>query len=395
MESGVASPTPPAGGRLSILHVLEPAEAGGLESVVLALVRGQLRRGHTVSVAAITHQPQPPGMVEVLRDAGATVHVVATPARAYLRERQAVQRICDAVRPDAVHLHGVRVDLLFGGLGRRVRGRTISTAHGRTSDSWRMRLYERMQDLRFRSSDAVVAVSRPLGDALVRRGVPSRRVHVLPNAWGGATRPLLTRQVAREECQVPEGALHLIWLGRFTYEKGADVLVRALAHLGDLDVVVSLFGDGPDREAVERLASGLEVGSRIRWHGVVPGAARFLPGADIMVMSSRTEGTPIALFEAMAAGVPIVATRVGGVPDVVTDDGALLVPPENPAALAEAIRRAVADPEASARRVAVAKQRLISSFALEPWLDAYEMLYRGGRPPAWTPNGAGAPATGL
>jgi glycosyltransferase involved in cell wall biosynthesis len=118
----------------------------------------------------------------------------------------------------------------------------------------------------------------------------------------------------------------------------------------------------------------------VKFHGRVPNAATLLRAFDVVVLSSRTEGTPMVLLEAMGAGVPIVATRVGGVPDMLNDDEALLVNPEDPRALAEAIRTALADPAASATRAARARARIDAEFSNKAWLERHIALYRSIQP---------------
>lgn len=108
----------------------------------------------------------------------------------------------------------------------------------------------------------------------------------------------------------------------------------------------------------------------------MPGAERLFRAFDALVLSSRTEGTPIVLFEAMAAGVPIVATRVGGVPDMLSPREAELVPSGDPAALAAAIRGIHRDPGAAAAKARVARERLCREFQAEPWIERYEAVYR-------------------
>ncbi|PYP94454.1 MAG: hypothetical protein DMD34_08540 [Gemmatimonadetes bacterium] len=127
---------------------------------------------------------------------------------------------------------------------------------------------------------------------------------------------------------------------------------------------------------LERLAGALGLGSRVTFHGKVDDAARLFPAFDMFVLSSRTEGTPIVLFEAMAAGVPVVATAVGGVPDVVSCTEALLVPPQDPVALAQAIRTALLDPGATHARVTAARARLTREFTLARWVARYDAVYQ-------------------
>jgi glycosyltransferase involved in cell wall biosynthesis len=114
---------------------------------------------------------------------------------------------------------------------------------------------------------------------------------------------------------------------------------------------------------------------RISWRGVVSDAPRLMSAFDVFVLSSRTEGTPISLLEAIHAGVPIVATVVGGVPDVVSAKEAVLVESETPPALADALRRVHDDRAAAATRAASATKRLETDFAIAPWVDAYEKIY--------------------
>jgi glycosyltransferase involved in cell wall biosynthesis len=158
-------------------------------------------------------------------------------------------------------------------------------------------------------------------------------------------------------------------------EKAPDIVIRALAEAPLADATLSMIGDGPEREHVVSLAASLGVADRVRWHGVRADASALLTAFDVLVLSSRTEGTPLILLEAMAAGVPIVATRVGGVPEVVPQEHALLVEPERPDRLAAAIAGALRDPEASARRADRARGRLAEHYGVEGWVARYDAVY--------------------
>jgi glycosyltransferase involved in cell wall biosynthesis len=153
-------------------------------------------------------------------------------------------------------------------------------------------------------------------------------------------------------------------------------MLEALALLGDAPVRLSMVGDAARRNELERRGDALGVGGRTTWHGTVAEAASRFPAFDGFVQSSRTEGTPMVLFEAMAAGVPVVATAVGGVPHVVSPTEAILVPSDDPASLAAAVRDTLRNPAAAHDRARAARQRLEREFALPAWLERYETVYR-------------------
>ncbi len=251
----------------------------------------------------------------------------------------------------------------------------MSTVHGFTGGGWKNRLFERLQRRAFRRFDAVVAVSSPLAAELSLTGVESRALHVIRNAWRPGEAPL-PRERARRALGLPEGIFVLGWVGRLSREKGLDVFLRALTRLEGFPAVASVIGDGPERRCLLEGASPGPNAPRVVWHGAVPDAARMYRAFDAFVLSSRTEGTPIVLFEAMQAEVPIVAAAVGGVPDVLSDREAILVSPEDPEVLAAAIRRVRRDPGAARRRAEAARRRLETKFAPASWVRRYDSVYR-------------------
>lgn len=365
----------PAAGAPRVLHLLAPGPAGGLESVVRLLATGWARQGGAVGVALTLDAgtSRPPDFA-ALPDSGVEVFSHEVRARGYLRERTLHLETLRAFRPDVVHTHGYRADLL-GGSAARLRGvPRVSTVHGFTGGDWKNRLYETLQLRTLRSFDAVVAVSRPLVARLARTGIPADRIALIPNAWG-PTSAGLSRAAAREALGLPQDAVILGWVGRLSREKGPDLFLQALARPAVGQVRAAMLGDGALRPELEAEASRLALEHRLHWLGLVPAAGRLLAAFDGFVLSSRTEGTPIALFEAMAAGVPIVATRVGGVPDVLEGDVALLIPPEDSDALASGIAALLAEPRAAAARAERARARLAEAYAMDPWLSRHRDLY--------------------
>jgi glycosyltransferase involved in cell wall biosynthesis len=361
---------------MSVLHVLAPGLAGGLESVVASLVSGQKARGHRVGVVSVTGRGQPePGLHASLRSRGVETLPVELPARAYSRERSEYRTIFRRIRPDIVHTHGYRTDVLAGGIAGALGIPRVTTVHGFTGGDWKNRIYEALQLRAFKRFEAVVAVSRPLAAKLERRGVPRRSLTIISNAFDPSVVPL-SRGEARRVLGLSPEATVIGWVGRLSREKGLDVMLDALGRLGSQGLELSVVGDGGERHGLTRRVTRLSLESRVHWHGLVPDAGRLYRAFDVFVLSSRTEGTPISLFEAMAAGTPIVAAAVGGVPDVIRQSEGWLVPPENPRLLAETIAAALGDPREAASRARRARHRLEEVYGLDAWLDAYDRLYR-------------------
>lgn len=356
------------------LHVLAPGAVGGAETVVIALSRGQRAAGHEARVVALV---EPDGGQEFLRRMEGTdvpVHPLRVPHRSYWREARELASLFDRQRPDVVHTHGYHSDVVAG-LTARSRGvPRISTVHGFTGGGWKNRLYEHVDRRVLRGFPQVVAVSESVADRLRADGVPPERITVIRNAWqpDGDT---MHRGDAREELGLPADGYVVGWVGRLSREKGADVALRAMERLegaGRLSVV----GTGREAEALRSQAESLGIADRVRFHGMVPDAFRFLSAFDVFLLSSRTEGTPMVVYEAVHAGVPLVATAVGGVPELVGPGEARLVPPEDPAALASALAEVRENPADARRRAERARDRIRREFGIEAWVEKYERAYR-------------------
>ena len=361
--------------RLTILHVVAPAKFGGLESVVRALVRGQIRRGHNAIVAAVisprdeTTHP----FIESLEAEGVQVEQLRVGGRDYIGERRGIRRLCAAYRPDVVHTHGYRSDFLDGSVARRAGIATVSTCHGFIESTWRGRVYQWLQRRALRQYDAVVAVSVSIEHSLRAAGVPPDVVHRVLNAFAPDD-GVLASQGARAALGLTEAPL-IGWVGRLSPEKGPDIALEAFVKLETSGARLVMIGDGRDSLVLRERAAMLGVGDRVDWLGAIEHAGTFFKAFDVFLLSSRTEGTPIALLEAMGAEVPIVATAVGGVPDVVDTASAHIVESGDIDMLARALDNVFANRDAARMRAARARDCLARKFAVEPWLARYERVY--------------------
>ena len=363
------------GGNVRVLHTIAPGPVGGAESAVLGLSRGLAEAGAAVVVAALADASSGP-FIDRARAMGLPVEVLHSPGRNYLRDWSGLRRIIRERRIQVVHTHGYRADMMGLLAARSERRACLATAHGFTLGSRRNRLNQWLAVRALQRHDVVIAVSDPLAATLRSLGVDAARVVPIRNAWRPPLEPLPSRAEARSTLGL-EGERPLLgWVGRLSHEKGADIAVAATARLAHADAHLAFVGDGRERQALEAQVAALGLGGRVHFMGMMPEAAMLLPAFDALVLSSRTEGTPMILLEAIHAGVPIIASAVGGVPAMLSHGAGVLVPPEDAEALAHAIDQVLSDPVAAAARVVAARAQVAASYSPEEWVAQHLSLYQ-------------------
>jgi glycosyltransferase involved in cell wall biosynthesis len=243
---------------------------------------------------------------------------------------------------DVLCCHGYKADLVGLLAARRAGVPAIALSHGWTAETWKVRIYEAIDRACLRRMDRVVCVSQGQAEKVRRAGVRADRVVVVRNAIRAerfdhadpADRLVLEAMFPRAPARIVGSA------GRLSHEKGFGVLVEAAAIVARSDPAVGFihFGDGPLRDTIRRRIGELRLEGRVILAGFRDDLDRFLPHWDLSVLPSFTEGLPTVVLESYAAGVPVVATAVGGTPEAVADgvDG-YLVPPGDPIALARRI----------------------------------------------------------
>ncbi len=351
-----------------VTHVIAPAPAGGAESVVLALAGARANRA---DVAVLLQTPNDHPFLHSARERGISVTAVPSGRRRYLAEARAVGAHAREHGTDLLHTHVYHADLVGYLAARRVRLPVVATVHGFTGGDWKNRQYERFNRWLLRRFDGVVVVSEPLKKLVVRSGVRADRVFLIPN--GHDPRPGLGRVEARERLGLEKEGPTIGWVGRFSEEKGPDLLLSAVERMERRDLTVVFVGDGPERERLVACASTLPC--EVRFIGMRPNTASLLAAFDTLVLSSRTEGTPMVLLEAMGAGVPVVAFAVGGIPDVLSVDAGWPVPVGDVGALADSISKVLAQPAEAARRSDIARKIVAARFSVENWMAQLEDVY--------------------
>jgi glycosyltransferase involved in cell wall biosynthesis len=304
--------------------------------------------------------------------------------------RQNFPHVCRAAREVADHLRRCRADMLccngykpdlIGWLAARQAGvPVVSIAHGWTAATWRVRLNEMLDRLVMHGMDCTVCVSMAQAVKVRRAGVPLSRICVIRNAVettpfdqpNPAYRAKLREFFTWQPAQIIGAA------GRLSPEKGFDQFIDAAALVRERfpQAGFVLFGDGPLRAALVQRSAKRKLDGAFVLAGFRPDIERFLPFLDVSVLSSHTEGLPVAVLEAMAASVPVVATAVGGTPEVV-EDGVTgwLVPPGNVALLAERIGELLANDGERRRLGDTARQRIEKEFTFPRMSEQYQELF--------------------
>jgi len=298
-------------------------------------------------------------------------------------------RIARAFKPDVVHTHTAKAGFLGRQAALAVRPRPVivHTYHGHVLEGYfgaaKSRLYLELERALARVSDRLVGVSEATVDDLVRLGVaPRERFTVLP--LGLDLAPLAEpddgglRERTREELGVKRDETLLVFVGRVVPIKRLDVLLGALAQAGESGprLRLALVGDGEERPGLEALAGELGIERDVLFLGYRRELRPIFAAADVAVLSSDNEGTPVSLIEAGAAGLPAVATDVGGVGEVVGEQTGILVPPGDPAALAGALRQMADDPERRRTYGRAARSRVTGRYGAARLIGDVDALYR-------------------
>ena len=271
-----------------------------------------------------------------------------------------------------IHTHGFKASIYTGllrALGRLGPCKFVATHHGVTSHSRIMRLYERAERWALARADSVVAVSPKMADDLASHGLDQAAITTIENMLALAV-PVASGQ------DWPADPLRLTFIGRLSHEKGCDLLLDAMARLDRaMPVRLDILGDGEERAALEKQALSLTLEDRVVFHGFVPDLASHLTGHAV-IAPSRREGLPMAMIEAAAAGLPIIAARVGGLPRLV-DEGrtGLLVEPQSAEALARAIRDLAQSWPVLADGARTYAETIRSAYAPSRWAEKTLALY--------------------
>jgi len=367
--------------RRRVLVVSEPMEYGVL-SYLERLFAGLDRTRWEPALAYSAGRLAPQGRRLVATLAARGLRVSSLPFRRALGPGDArtvlgLAAEIRSFRPDVIHLHSTKAGLIGRPVARLLGVPVAYTPHG---TSWQYtgrvvgRAQRALERLCRRSTDMLLAVCAEEARAFVEQvGMPAERTRVVPNGVPLPERDALLAARARRRAALGIGASErwLLFVGRLTREKGLDVLLAALRDGVGADGLL-VVGDGADRAALE--AESVRAPLPVRLCGYQEDVSSYLAAADVFVQPSRSEGLPFALLEAMAHGLPVVCSAVGGVAEAVGAAG-VLVAPERPHELAARLRALVADAEARAALAQAGRARVARAFGVPVMLAGIHAAY--------------------
>ena len=381
---------------IRIMRVIARLNMGGPALHVSYLSAGLVEKGYETTLVSGTLARGESSMAFVAEQLGVRVLPLAELSREISPLRDIVAavklaKLIRAERPQILHTHTAKAGTI-GRLAALLAGSArpalvVHTFHGHVLRGYfgplRTAAFRLLETALARASTALVAVSPEVRDELVRLGVApaskfvvirlgielEQRVHAEPGL----------RDESRRQLGVAPERFLVGWVGRMTGVKRVDDVLLGFARLRELgvDAVLGLIGDGPDREGMERRASELGIIRHCLFLGYQEEVAPYYAAFDAVILPSANEGTPVSVIESLAAGRPVVATRVGGVPDVVVEgvDG-FLVELGDTDALGERLAELARDPELRARMGEAGQSRIVQRYAVERLIGDIDNLYR-------------------
>ncbi len=342
--------------RLTALHCRSSAGRYGPERLLMEMVPALMDQGVETRLLALyrrpSNGPEAHPWIEEAHATGMVADQISDPgALSVAVVRHLAQRV-QGSGADILHTHDYRTNVLGGLVARRADHAMpwVATVHLHTTTTRRLRLYRALDLLLLRLADRVITVSRDQRRLLLRRGVDRHRLVLIPTVIDAAAfaEEAEDRHIARAQLDLQPDVPLVTFLGRLSAQKGVDDFLTAARTVrrAQSSAHFLVVGSGPQRAALEAQAASLGLTGAVCFLGYRQNAATILAASDVVVLPSRAEGLPVVLLEALAVGRPVVASRVGGIPDLVRHGKTgLLVAPNAPDQVADSVVRLLGRPD--------------------------------------------------
>ncbi|MBM3253452.1 MAG: glycosyltransferase family 4 protein [Candidatus Omnitrophica bacterium] len=365
--------------RIKIAHILgsrlESLSGGDL--VILNLLKYLNRNIFEPYVINFFEERRPgiPLMVKEARERGIKTFIVNAKGRFDLGTVRQIKRFIAENKIDIIHCHGYKADVICALLPKKLNIKKITTLHGWwIGKSIKLKFYNWLDHLAIRNFDKIMVVSEPMKIALIRRHFPLERVIYIPNGVDLDWIHSANGEQIREELNLTKDMFIIGIIGRLSKEKGHRYLLMALKDIPS--AVLLIIGNGPLEKQLKKMAVRLKIKERVIFLGFRHDVNSLIAAIDIFVLPSLTEGLPLALLEAMAAEKPIIASNVGGIPNVIKDgETGILIKPKNPTLIEKAIIQLIDKKDFAHQIASNAKKLVEDSYSLKATTKRYEEVY--------------------
>ena len=363
---------------LCILHAVR-APVGGIFRHILDLAAGQADRGHQVGILADSltgGERAAAALKELAPKLKLGVHRLAIhrePHPADIAASMKFLRLAKSLKLDVLHGHGAKAGAFVRLKGKSKKSIRVYTPHGGSlhypPETLKGAFYARLERALMNRTELFLFESAFARDTYQRViGRPSGLMRCVFNGVGASEFDSIT---------LSEDATDLVYVGEFRHIKGTDLLIQAVARLyaDGKPVTLTLAGDGEETEALKALIKKLDLGDAVRFIGFVKARAGFSKG-KLLVVPSRGDSMPYVVIEAAAAGIPMTASNVGGIPEIFGPHRDALFVTNSVGAMADAIEAALADMDATQERAKVLRERIFMQFSQKAMVDGVLAGYR-------------------
>lgn len=365
---------------ISVLQVIAPTALGGAENVLLSINnladKLNFRFYYCIFISSRAKKNQ---YHEKLEELNCDVSII------YMKNTFEIRNIVDLIgiikekKIQLIHAHGYRSDIIGLIASKVTRTPIISTVHGWTSATFAVKVYEFFQRKALRYFDKVIAVSQQIHDVLRRDGLDSTILLKINNSIDYSSLSIVEPSInLRNDYGIDSECPIIGVIGRFSVEKGHIILLRAISILKKEypSIRVLLIGDGDEADALKKSAMTHEIDDMVIFCGHHENVYQFYSIIDVFVLPSFTEGIPLVLLEAMFFKKPIIASDVGGIPEVIEDGhSGELVPPGDPFALAERITKLIKNRQYAQKIAEAGHKHFMRSFSPDTWIRKIESTY--------------------
>lgn len=366
---------------MKVLHLIAAPSIGGAEKLLLMLSK-EIDKKKVIIILGVFidggHKEN------AMWNEAIKTGLIVEPIR--IKKVHGLMQVIDLVkiirkhRPDVIHAHGYKTNIIGFFLSIIFHLPIVTTFHGWLQENTQNKFFARLSLILIRYFNKVIAVSQQIRSGLIERGIPPQRIeiiHNIPVVLESARDP--KGNLLRKELGIPRDVKIIGFVGRLEYVKGCHIFLEAasLVLSKHPNVYFLVVGDGTEKENLINQAEKCALGKRILFTGFRHDVASMFTLFDLYVLSSLNEGIPLTILEAMFYGIPVVATSVGGVPEVITHNiNGLLVTPNDPASLAESISVSLMNCEDSENRVQQAKSLIENEYKVTTWVDKISNIYR-------------------